>query len=116
LIIPSILWISYNNAANWHFHQLEFGLLTSHSHAYDKSCNAGSPIKDHEHDNKELLYLDQVFHALMVWFFTSLILLIVKPPRNILAILSSEMEAEAGPVIIHNVRGPPNGFVLNEAN
>jgi uncharacterized membrane protein len=114
IIIPSLLWISYNNSANWHFHRLEFGLLTSHSHIYDRSKDAGSPIKDHKHDKRELLCLDQIFHALMVWCSLSLILLILYSKRETAFILPSDFKPGLDPLFIQNVRGPPNGFVTRE--
>ena len=111
LIIPALLWIGYNNVANWHLHQLEFGLLTSHAHAYERSAGNDDPVQDHQHNKRELIFLNQIFQSFLVCLSLFIIASIVRRPFNYLDQKHSETLIYRSPYKLIPVRGPPqSGF------
>lgn len=68
--IPIILLLFYNQAANWHFHQLPSGIVIEHSHPVPISKKTSdSPYQKHTHSNWEM------FLYAMVSAITSLLVI-----------------------------------------
>lgn len=62
LILPALVWLFYNQEANWHYTRLPNGMLIEHAHPYDKHNSSHSPVQNHSHTKSELLYLDIITH------------------------------------------------------
>lgn len=73
LILPALVWLFYNQEANWHYTRLPNGMLIEHAHPYDKHNSSHSPVQNHSHTKSELLYLDIITHF-FVLVITSLVL------------------------------------------
>ena len=64
LLIFSTLALFWNNAVNWHYHQLPNGIVVEHAHPYNKSdSGADSPYQNHRHSDLEYLILDLVYNT-----------------------------------------------------
>jgi hypothetical protein len=62
ILIVFTLALFFNNAVNWHYHQLPNGIVIEHAHPYQKSSSAaGSPLETHHHSDIEYLILDLIF-------------------------------------------------------
>jgi len=107
MIIPAILWISYSNTANWHLHELEYGFLSSHDHAYERSANSDKPIQDHKHNSREMILLNQVFEFLFISFSLIIISFAIRQPFNFLTAKTLEIHVNKTPGKLVTVRGPP---------
>ncbi len=67
LLILPIIWLFYNRAANWHFHELPNGIVIEHAHVYNKSGDpAESPFENHTHTDFEYFLLDIAFRAVLI--------------------------------------------------
>ncbi|MFA8298585.1 MAG: hypothetical protein ACEPOV_00305 [Hyphomicrobiales bacterium] len=54
LLIPIVLLLSWNAAANWHYHILDDGTIIQHSHPFSSSSSTDrSPSEGHHHSNCE---------------------------------------------------------------
>ena len=108
ILIPALLWIGYNNAANWHFHRLKYGIVTTHSHSYDKSADDGQPFKNHKHNKWEIIYLNQIFYSFLVCLSLSIISVLIRRTFNILKPQIIEVQYVQSSQYIIPVRGPPS--------
>ncbi len=68
IILIPLCWLFYNNVANWHYHQDNFGNPVKHSHPYNPvssaDCCESTPAgNNHEHSAKELLLLNMISNA-----------------------------------------------------
>ena len=113
ILIPAILWISYNNAANWHLHKLKYGFLTSHAHVYERSAESDKPLQDHKHTSREMILLNQVFESLFICFSLIIISFAVKQPFNFLTAKPLEVHLNKIPGNLVTVRGPPPVWFSN---
>jgi hypothetical protein len=67
LFIFSTLVLFFNNAANWHYHQLPNGVIIEHAHPYGKTSSpANSPFEKHHHSDFEYLILELVYYSGLV--------------------------------------------------
>ena len=108
LIIPALVWVGYNNAANWHLHRLEFGLITTHSHSYEKTSESDQPFKTHKHNNWELIILNQIFQILLVITALAVIAILVKQSFHRLVIQAPILIISNNSKDLIPVRGPPS--------
>ncbi len=60
IALPAILWLYYNQAANWHYHMSSKGILIEHAHPFNKSQLPGSPFPNHQHTDLEYSILAQI--------------------------------------------------------
>jgi hypothetical protein len=66
ILIFFTLALFFNNAVNWHYHQLPNGIVIEHAHPYQKSSStAGSPY-EHHHSDIEYLILDLIFGSVLI--------------------------------------------------
>jgi len=80
LALPLVMGLFFNQAANWHLHQLDNGLVIEHAHPFERSCNTNSPFQDHHHSNQDFIFLGMIANALtllLVAFVVAAALLIV---------------------------------------
>ncbi|MEE4177746.1 MAG: hypothetical protein V2I46_09570 [Bacteroides sp.] len=59
ILIPMVLALYYNQAANWHLHVLNNGLVVEHAHPYQKDQIPGTPYQQHQHSAFEYFALAQ---------------------------------------------------------
>jgi hypothetical protein len=109
ILIILTLALFFNNAVNWHFHQLPNGIVIEHAHPYQKSSStAGSPFETHHHSDIEYLILDLIFSSglIIVLAFIGLKLFIQYRKRLVFS------EPLLIPVHKHStsppLRGPPS--------
>ena len=79
ILIVSTLALFWNNAVNWHYHQLPNGIVVEHAHPYSKSASSpGSPFEKHHHSDFEYLILDLVYHGTLVILMVVLTLMVYR--------------------------------------
>jgi hypothetical protein len=108
-LILSTLALFFNNAVNWHYHQLPNGIVIEHAHPYQKSsAESGYPLESHQHSDIEYLILDLIYGTglIIVLAFLGLKLYIQFRKRLLF------IELQAIPVHKHSLspprRGPPS--------
>jgi len=75
ITLPLVLWLFYNQAANWHFHLLENGDVVEHAHPYQNSGKSDSPFQDHHHTEFEFSVLSLISQITWgLWWLTLLVL------------------------------------------
>ena len=60
ILIPMVLALYYNQAANWHLHILQNGMVIEHAHPYHAEKIPGTPYQQHQHNGLEYLALAQI--------------------------------------------------------
>ena len=108
IVIPALLWVGYNNASNWHFHKLKYGIVTTHSHVYNKSANSENPAGDHHHEKWELIILNQIFHTLLAFFSLIVLVTLIKQSFNIIKLKPRRSGRSISYENLIPVRGPPS--------
>jgi hypothetical protein len=79
IIIPIVLLLFYNQAANWHLHKLPNGIVIEHAHPYAKDKTDDTPFQKHSHNNFEYLVLALISSSagiVVIALFLSLILFV----------------------------------------
>ena len=79
----AVMLLHYNKVANWHYHQLENGLVIEHAHPFKASSENGKPFEKHQHTELELIILADLFNAI-AWIILAmaLSLLLVNQSRQ----------------------------------
>lgn len=108
IVMPALLWVGFNNASNWHFHKLKYGIVTTHSHVYNKSANSENPAGDHHHEKWELIILNQIFDALLVFFTLIVLATFINQSFRKIRIKSGRPERSISYENLLPVRGPPS--------
>lgn len=81
VLIIFTLALFFNNAVNWHYHQLPNGIVVEHAHPYGKSSSASSsPFENHHHSDFEYLILDLVYYSGLVILLAVLAIKIFRKP------------------------------------
>lgn len=65
ILLPAFIWLMYNNAANWHLHQLSSGWIVSHAHPFDSSTDSNGTAPCHKHSATQLLILNEISSLLI---------------------------------------------------
>ncbi len=73
ITLPQVLWLFYNQAANWHFHRLENGCVMQHAHPYQKSGWGNTPFQDHKHTPIECSILSTISQIAWALWWPALI-------------------------------------------
>lgn len=60
LTLPLVLWLFFNQAAFWHYHILDNGIVVQHAHPFKNSPKAGTPFQSHQHSDFEYSVLAQI--------------------------------------------------------
>ena len=109
ILIIFTLALFFNNAVNWHYHQLPNGIVIEHAHPYEKpSSSAGYPVENHHHSDIEYLILDLIFASglIIILAFVGLELFLHFRKRLVVR------ELPAIPIHKHSLspplRGPPS--------
>lgn len=78
LTLPAVLWLYFNQAAFWHFHILENGIVVEHAHPFKNNPKPGTPYQSHHHSDFEysiLAQLSQILGILLLLVIAGLFLL-----------------------------------------
>ncbi len=108
IIIPALLWIGYNNAANWHLHKMQYGIVVTHAHSYDKSADDGQPVKNHKHNKWQIVYLNQIFYSFLVCLSLLIISILLRSSFSILKPQPIRIYNSKSQHYLITVRGPPS--------
>ena len=83
IALPAVIFLYFNQSANWHYHVTEDGFIVQHAHPFSNSMIPGTPFQDHEHSDAEYLFLAEMMHSLGMAFVIILLLgLILHPKRT----------------------------------
>ncbi len=107
IALPALMFLYFNQSANWHYHITEDGFIVEHAHPFSNSIIPGTPFQDHEHSDAEYLFLAEMMHSLGLVFVVLLLiglLLQSKKQSSILTIPAFVPENGTQPII---PRGPP---------
>lgn len=107
ILIPMVLALYYNQAANRHQHLLKNGMVVEHAHPYHSEKVPGTPYQNHHHTGFEYLDLAQInFLATLLVVAAALIVLV---PMRILpaSILPSSFFVEQNRGSGRQLRAPP---------
>ncbi len=74
IVIPAVMFLYYNQSANWHYHITDDGYIVEHAHPFSNSIIPGTPFQDHEHSDAEHLFLAEMMHSLGLVFVVLLLL------------------------------------------
>jgi len=64
LALPLVMGLFYNQAANWHLHKLDNGIVIEHAHPFERSCNTNAPFQNHQHSSQDFIFLGMISNAL----------------------------------------------------
>jgi hypothetical protein len=107
VLLPAFVWLMYNNAANWHLHQLSSGWIISHAHPFDASDGADNKFPAHTHNSAQLLVLNEISDLLtLAIVVVALSVLLIKVHQHYFTSVVQEK------LIFHSflipyLRGPP---------
>ncbi len=76
ILLPAILFLMWNSIVNLHSHHLANGVVISHAHPYNKLPDT----QQHNHNNKEFFFLQQITSFLFC-FFTVLVIIVLATPK-----------------------------------
>ena len=108
IVIPAVIFLYFNQAANWHYHITEDGFIVEHAHPFANNMIPGTPFQDHEHSDAEYLFLAEMMHSLgfvLVVLFLLGLLLQTKRSPSLLPIPAFLSNDGTQPII---PRGPPH--------
>ena len=107
VVIPAVMLLYFNQAANWHYHVTDEGIVVQHAHPFANSMIPGTPYQDHEHSDFEYLVLAQLMHTLglVVMLLVLLGLWLDQQPRK--AILPQRIHPATPFPDPNPTRGPP---------
>lgn len=77
LSLPLVLWLFYNQVANWHFHVTQTGIVVEHAHPYRNNPVTGTPFQRHHHTDAELSFytlLSSVLTIILVAIVSAILL------------------------------------------
>lgn len=66
ILLPAILYLYYNTAANGHYHKLSDGEIVCHSHPYQHQTSKDSPFENHHHADFEYSVLAQISNPFVI--------------------------------------------------
>jgi hypothetical protein len=99
----------FNNAVNWHYHQLPNGIVVEHAHPYDRnSSSADEPFEKHTHTDFEYLIFDLVFYSGLVIVLAFLILSLYPGPSTRSVYPGPIAGASLIPAGLPSFRAPPS--------
>ena len=79
ILIGTTLALFWNNAVNWHYHQLPNGIVVEHAHPYSKPASShGNPFEKHHHSDFEYLILDLIYHGTLIVLMVLLTLMVYR--------------------------------------
>jgi hypothetical protein len=58
-----LIWLNYNQTANWHYHIMSNGAVVIHAHPYKSNTIPETPFQKHHHNNFEFLFLSLIFNT-----------------------------------------------------
>ena len=80
--LPAVMWLYFNQAAFWHFHILDNGIVVEHAHPFKNNPKPGTPYQSHHHSDFEysiLAQLSQILGIIMFLIIVGLFLQNQKP-------------------------------------
>ncbi len=108
ILILSTLALFWNNAVNWHYHQLPNGIVVEHAHPYNKSASSpGNPFEKHHHSDFEYLILDLVYHGTLIVLMVVLTLIVYRELLDHTTLLRLPSGVYTGYYRLPFLRGPP---------
>lgn len=108
ILIPMVFALFYNQAANWHLHVLNNGLVVEHAHPYQEDQIPGTPYQQHQHSAFEYLALAQISNLVTLLVVVAA-LLALSPARKLLrANLPSPRYFEQFQGSLSLLRAPPS--------
>jgi len=60
LTLPLVMWLFFNQVANWHLHVLDNGIVVEHAHPFKNNSLLGTPYQNHHHTDLEYSILSQI--------------------------------------------------------
>jgi hypothetical protein len=109
ILIIFTLALFFNNAVNWHYHQLPNGIVIEHAHPYEKSSSsAGSPFQSHQHSDIEYLILDLIFGGGLIIVLVLPVLKLFLQFRERLLFVEPLAIPIQTPSLAPPLRGPPS--------
>ena len=108
VLILLTLALFFNNAVNWHYHQLPNGIVVEHAHPYGKSSSASnSPFENHHHSDIEYLILDLVYYSGLVILLAVLTIKIFRESKTRLQLLKPVPLINSSYFRLPLLRAPP---------
>jgi hypothetical protein len=106
IAIPAIMLLYYNYMANWHYHQLDNGLIIKHAHPYQPAADNSIPFQGHKHTDLELTVLASFSNILAVVVFL-LVLLHVSGHVRVVSSLPLPVFIRSPHLVHVALRAPP---------
>jgi hypothetical protein len=106
-LLAVILLLQANNTFYHHTHQIAEGKFIAHAHPYSSE----DPLSDHDHSEKELLYLDQIAHGVYLDAAQILIPTVYTLSFHKPRLIATESTFTTNTLITLKTRGPPFLFV-----
>ncbi len=107
IALPAIMFLYFNQSANWHYHITEDGFIVEHAHPFANNMIPGTPFQDHEHSDAEYLFLAEMMQSLgfvLVVFLLLGLLLQAKRSSSLTPLPAFLSNDGTQPII---PRGPP---------
>ena len=76
--LPAIMWLYYNQAANWHYHITSHGIYIEHAHPFQKNTSAGSQFPNHTHTDLEYSILAQISQPVFIWGIVAALSILIR--------------------------------------
>jgi hypothetical protein len=110
LALPGVLWLYFGQAAFWHYHVLENGIVIEHSHPFKNNPLPGTPFQNHQHSDFEYSVLTQLSNVFSLLVF--LLVLGLIPLKPVMPNLTVYAPPATQPVYLlsNRLRGPPHTF------
>ena len=99
--VLALMFHSYNQATNWHFHKLSDGTLVKHAHPYKKGTSETTPFQKHQHTAKELLLLHLITQLLV---FVSVLIAFLRISFSIITTFSLPTRVDLSKLLLQQIR------------
>ena len=107
LLLPVVVWLSFNTIANRHIHVLSDGYVISHSHPFVKKQAESKDSTSHQHTQKELMLLSLFSGFLFSILSLQVLLLKLHNHPQILKIRDAHQEPERKYFQVYHYHAPP---------
>jgi len=105
--LPAIMWLYYNQAANWHYHVLSNGMIVEHAHPFANKPKPGTPFQQHQHSDLEYSILAELSNALVLVVALMAIAALNMRPKPRHATLPAPVFVASPRLLNRPLRAPP---------
>ena len=107
LTVPAVMWLFFNQLANWHYHVLPNGIVIEHAHPFTNNQVPGAPYQNHNHTDFEYTVLGLISSITGLIILTFILSSFLVRPWKRLLLPATQVLFPPQVSKTHLQRGPP---------